>query len=129
MKNRCENSHESAFDRYGGRGIVVEWDSFLAFLDDMGPRPGPDYSVERRNNNGNYSKDNCYWGTATDQANNKRTNHCITYHGEQLTLSQIAKRLSMNYTTVKYRVKHGLPLDVPRLRSGPQPKKHIFSHE
>ena len=62
MRNRCENPRNRAYARYGGRGIVVceRWNSFDAFLEDMGDRP-KGYDLHRINNDGNYEKANCVW--------------------------------------------------------------------
>jgi len=62
---------------YGGRGIIVcdEWlNSFTAFFNDMGKRPGSEYSIERVNNDGNYEPGNCKWATMGEQQNNTRQN-------------------------------------------------------
>lgn len=75
MIQRCHNSKNTGYCRYGNRGIAVckEWrSSFLAFLRDMGPRPSPRHSIDRINNDGDYCKDNCQWATASQQSRNTR---------------------------------------------------------
>jgi hypothetical protein len=42
------------------------------FYEDMPPRPGADYSLDRINNNGSYNKSNCKWSTRSEQQRNKR---------------------------------------------------------
>jgi hypothetical protein len=75
MKARCSNPKASNYKLYGGRGITVckRWrDSFEAFFADMGSKPSPRHSIDRKNTNGNYNKRNCRWATAKEQANNRR---------------------------------------------------------
>lgn len=75
MKYRCSNPSSKAWKNYGGRGIEVcaRWmKSFEAFLDDVGPRPGPGYSLGRKNNDEGYEPSNVEWQTVKQQANNRR---------------------------------------------------------
>lgn len=74
MRKRCRNQNNKDYPKYGARGIKVceRWDSFEAFLEDMGPRPGPEYTLERENNDGNYEPTNCKWATRAVQSRNRR---------------------------------------------------------
>jgi len=75
MKSRCLYPKDWRYPEWGGRGITIcqNWiDSFEAFFNDMGLRPGPGYSLDRINNDGNYEPSNCRWATAKEQASNRR---------------------------------------------------------
>lgn len=74
MKGRCNNPRNPSYKYYGGRGICVykRWaDSFFNFLIDMGPKP-VGKSLDRINNNGNYTYKNCRWATPKQQTDNRR---------------------------------------------------------
>lgn len=113
MKARCNNPKEPGYPRYGGRGIRVclRWLlSFENFYTDMGPKPGPEYSLDRRDVNGDYDKFNCRWATAEVQANNRRVNVYYGFNGQRMTAPQIAREVGMNKHTLKDRLDSGLPV-------------------
>lgn len=79
MKRRCYRKENDNYYLYGGRGIIVcdRWlepngQGFVNFCEDMGPRPGPEYSIDRINPDGNYEPSNCRWATASEQSKNQR---------------------------------------------------------
>lgn len=109
MKERCQNPHNKTFARYGGRGITVcdRWQSFANFLADMGRRPSPQHSIERIDNAGPYSPDNCKWATRKEQGRNKRNNVLITFNGETLLLIEWAERTGIRIATLRARIYTG----------------------
>lgn len=74
MLDRCSNPKNPTFKHYGARGIsvAVRWREFANFFEDMGPRPASGYSIERVDNEGNYTPSNCKWATKEEQARNQR---------------------------------------------------------
>ena len=112
IRNRCERSYNVSYDNYGGRGIRVcaRWqgqNGYSNFLADMGRRPSPEYSIDRKNNDGPYSPENCRWATIVEQANNKRTNIWLTVDGRTQTLSEWAIETNVNYCTLWRRYRSG----------------------
>jgi hypothetical protein len=114
MKQRCLNSRNNHFDRYGGRGITVcpEWiSSFDTFLADMGPWPGTGYSIERVNNGSGYCKDNCRWATRKEQGRNKRNNRLVHHGGKTKTIAEWAEVAGLPYITIWTRIRKGWPME------------------
>lgn len=75
MRHRCTDENHADYPSYGGRGIRMcdRWlNSFEAFLADMGPRPTPEHSIDRRDNDSHYEPGNCRWATVEQQNRNKR---------------------------------------------------------
>jgi hypothetical protein len=112
MRTRCNNPNTPYYVNYGGRGIKVcpEWESFDAFLRDMGERPSSDHSLHRIDNDGNYEPGNCKWAIETEQQRNKRNNHYIEIDGKRRSLTEVAEAAGLKPNTLLYRLKRGSPV-------------------
>jgi len=109
MKRRCYNPKQDHYDRYGGRGIAVcaRWlNSFENFLADMGPRPSPKHSIERKDNDRDYEPANCVWATLTEQTRNRCTNKLLTYKGRTQCLAAWAEEIGIGRSTLDRRIRH-----------------------
>ena len=107
MKRRCFNPNIKNYSDYGGRGITVcdRWLNLDNFLADMGSRPTAKHSLDRIDNNADYSPKNCKWSTKAEQDNNKRNNHLITIDDVTLTIAQWAKKMSISHQVIRDRLK------------------------
>ena len=109
MKGRCLNHDNPNYPQYGARGITVcdRWKmSFQAFYNDMGDRPDG-CSLDRKDPNGNYTPENCMWGTPKDQGTDRRSVKSYTLEGESHTLAEWAIRTGMLADTLYCRLRAG----------------------
>jgi len=109
MKKRCFNPNDKDYLHYGGRGITVcdRWLNFENFLADMGSRPTVKHSLDRIDNNADYSPENCKWSTKAEQANNQRSNRLITIENDTRTSAQWAKKMDISKQLIYRRLKMG----------------------
>jgi hypothetical protein len=110
MINRCTNPRSKDFKNYGARGIAVceRWLSFENFIEDMGQRPSARHSIERVDNDGPYSPDNCIWGVPKDQCTNRRGNLHHEHNGRTMTLAEWADEMGVPRPTVYWRYRKGI---------------------
>ena len=107
MIQRCHNPNNPAYPQYGGRHIVVcdRWRlSFIAFLSDMGDRPTPTHTLERRDNNGPYEPENCCWATKKQQARNRTYNRKLTFGGETKTVAEWSESIGIKSWIIRQRI-------------------------
>jgi len=105
MIDRCRNPNSTIYTYYGGRGIHVydRWLSYENFLFDMGRRP-PGTTIERKDPNGPYSPDNCYWASRREQARNRRSSVYVDFRGQKKLLCELAEEYGFNYYSLYHRI-------------------------
>jgi hypothetical protein len=116
MHTRCFNPKSPSFRNYGGRGICVDarWtgeSGFCNFAHDMGDPPSPKHSLDRIDNNGHYSPDNCRWATRRQQADNTRVALRIAFQGETHSINEWADILHIDRKLIANRLKQGWSID------------------
>lgn len=112
LNGRCYNKNSKKYQDYGGRGITVcnRWkgiDGFSNFLFDVGRRPTPLHSIDRKNNNGNYNPKNCKWSTKKEQGRNKRNNKILTFDGKSFCVSEWAEITGISSLVINLRLFRG----------------------
>lgn len=106
FRNMCNNPKNYAWKYYGGRGITYskKWDDFETFVRDVeetiGPIPFKGAMLDRKNNNGNYTKSNICWSTPRQNSNNRQTNHWVKYDGRRQTLAEWSRELNIPLKTL-----------------------------
>lgn len=117
MLQRCYDKNSPNYYKYGERGITVckEWRvkkygliNFYNWSINNGYRD--DLSIDRIDNNGPYSPQNCRWTTVKQQANNKRNNRFLEYKGEKHTVSEWSKIIGITTSTIYRRLKNNFPI-------------------
>lgn len=103
MKNRCTNPNYKDYACYGGRGITFEkrWNKFSLFYKDMGPRPSLLHTLDRKDGNKGYSKNNCCWSDKQTQSRNRRF---IKTYRDGLTTWEWAEKLGIAQKTFHVRL-------------------------
>lgn len=110
MHNRCRGK---SFTNYAGRGITVcaRWSSFESFLADMGCRPSAAHQLDRIDNDGDYSPENCRWSTKIENMRNTRCTRFLTHNGKTQSLAAWAEELGMSQNTLRVRLLRGKPIE------------------
>ena len=109
MKRRGKDPNRQDYRYYHGRGIKVSsrWEKFENFFQDMGLPPTDKHTLDRIDNDGDYSPENCRWATRKEQARNTRNNRNITYNGETHCLAEWCEILHLKPHTFHNRIKQG----------------------
>lgn len=129
MKNRTGNPNTDDYSYYGERGITLcdewqEFEVFYAWAIKSGYSGG--LTIDRIDNNGNYTPQNCRWVNQKIQCNNRRSNNVITYNGETKTLGEWAEQFGLNRSTIYRRLNSGWSIE--KVLETPSTKNHNKSN-
>lgn len=122
MISRCTCKNNEAYQNYGGRGIKVckRWRIFENFYLDMGDKPAGK-TLDRINNNDDYSPENCRWASPKEQSRNKRNNVWITFGEKTQILTDWANEVGLSPGTLKYRIDAGWPVEKALTKGAKRP--------
>ncbi len=114
MKSRCKNPKNRNYKNYGGRGISIceDWNNPCVFFEwafSHGYKDG--LSIDRIDNEKDYSPDNCRWATHKQQARNTRRNRLLTFKGETRCISEWAEITGMSKNVIKSRLNAGWKIE------------------
>lgn len=141
MNARCASDNPSTHKHYKGRGITVceRWtgpEGFKNFLEDMGERPTPVHTLDRKENDKGYYKDNCRWATQQEQQRNKREQKLYTHNGKTQCATAWAEELGMIPNVLHERLRRGWgfevaisrPVGLPRGTAPTAGNKRLLTH-
>lgn len=108
MMVRCYYKRNNRYHLYGGRGITVcdRWKQFENFWTDMGRRP-EGMSLDRKDNNENYTPQNCRWASHRQQQNNRRNNVLLEFQGESKTAPEWGRAVGLSGSLIQSRISNG----------------------
>lgn len=113
MKARCDNRNNPQYKDYGGRGISYHpsWAQFPNFLRDVGEKPFPEATLDRIDNNGNYSPGNVRWADKTTQRRNSRQIREVSIGEETRLLTDWCAQFGISIASVHSRMKRGMSVE------------------
>lgn len=112
MNVRCNNKNRTQYKDYGGKGIKNEWVKFEDFRDDMLRSYNYHFkkfgkkntTIDRKDNNKNYNKENCHWATIIEQERNKTSVLKFKIGNKLFSLPEIAEKFNLNYRMLYSRI-------------------------
>ena len=110
MKQRCLNPNYKPYKHYGGRGVVVcdRWlNSFANFIEDMG-EPPEGMTLDRIDNDGNYTPENCRWATRKQQMRNQTVTRRVVIEDVEYIAADLADLAGFKTDVIVERAERGL---------------------
>lgn len=120
--DRTTNKKNRQYKNYGERGIQCEWLKFEDFWQHMASNYSNELSIDRIDNNGNYSTNNCRWIKLTDQQDNRRNNVIVEYNGEMACLAFWERLSGLKKSTFRERYRKGWT--IKQIMETPKLSKH-----
>jgi hypothetical protein len=113
MIQRCQDQKSNNYDLYGGRGISVcdRWLDVNNFIADMSNGYKKGLQIDRIDNNGNYTPENCRWVTRKENCNNRRSNKLIEYKGVKRNITEWTEILGIRKAVLTYRLNNWKDID------------------
>ena len=131
MKDRCNRKNNTRFNYYGGRGITYDprWEDFNSFWEDMKDGYSDHLTLDRKDNNKGYFKENCRWATQTTQLRNKRNTRLIKYKDKTKPLVEWAEEFGLSYSQLSDRIFRGWNTERALTQPlGDRSKKNTIGH-
>ncbi len=107
MLQRCSDPGAKHYSSYGGRGIRVLWKSYEEFRRDMLDAYSPGLTIERKDNDGHYCKENCCWATPQEQNLNTSRTRWVKFRGAAMPLKLWSRLFGIGYSTLAARLSRG----------------------
>lgn len=109
IRSRMKNKNHHAYSRYGGsdKELSERWEIYENFLEDMGRKPDPSYSIERLDNAKGYFRENCIWASSKTQNRNRSSNKKLTHKGQKKCMVEWAEQVGIHKDTLGQRLKAG----------------------
>lgn len=129
MKSRCYRQKDKSYSRYGGRGIKIcdRWlNSFENFLEDMG-EPNKNETLDRIDNDGDYTPENCRWADSKTQSNNRRNTTKLTLGEVTHSLSKWSEITGIRADCIRSRLEDGWSIEEALKRPAKARNKRIIT--
>jgi hypothetical protein len=106
MIDRCENTENHSYSRYGGRGIKVceKWHDLKNFVADLPDGYEDGLEMDRVNNEGDYEPNNIRWVSKSKNCDNRCTGNIIEFNGKKQSLTRWAEEMGIRWESLYARI-------------------------
>ena len=131
------NSYSAAIQRINGtnprgmrwyRGVEMRFNSFAEFLDHIGPKPGPEFTLDRIDTAGHYEPGNVRWATRKQQNANRRSSRQVTWQGETRCIADWEQLKGWRVNFLRARLNRGWSVEKAMTHALPQQERELVAH-